>query len=97
VYPPVIDLALTVNVFFGGPHRSITKDGYRSDLSRKLTYLSSMISWGLIPAVRISDSFFGFLINSESIPSIDWEVLMGEAIKIMRLDMSAKDLRCAAK
>ena len=29
--------------------------------------------------------------------SIDWEVLMGGAIKVTRTDMSAKDLRCAAK
>jgi hypothetical protein len=34
VYPPVIDLALAVNVFFGGPHRSITKDGKRSALGQ---------------------------------------------------------------
>ena len=29
--------------------------------------------------------------------SINWEVLMGGAIKITRTDMSAKDLRRAAK
>ena len=27
VYPPVTDLALAVNVFFGGPHCSITVEG----------------------------------------------------------------------